>query len=175
MKLSMLRADAAVQAAMFGSWNRKPVATNVFKERGASGGGELGVGPGVGVGVGPAPGAGVGVGSGVGVGVGSAAGSDACSGVGVAVAGGVGSGVGTGVGVGSGVAVVSGEADGSAADAKPGMMVNVRPAPSRLVSSTRRKTAARMVVDVAGCRMAALTLEQPEPPRHHTNVPSWRR
>ena len=68
---------------------------------------------------------------------------------------GVGSTVGDGVGAG---VEASGDADGSAAAARPGMAIIANAAPKRLVRTSRRRTAPK-VVDVARVRMARLTLD----------------
>jgi hypothetical protein len=70
----------------------------------------------------------------------------------------VGSTVGDGVGAG---VEASGDADGSAAAARPGMAIIAKTAPRRLVRTSRRRTALK-VVDVARVRMATPTLDHRE-------------
>ena len=176
-KLSMLRTEVAVQAAKFGSWKRKPAATNMFMDRGASGGG------GGGrcrsrrqVSASARRPARVSASGRVAVAVGCAAGSDR-----VRRRRGrrrIGRGIGVGVGVGR--ASESGRVSRSRRawrTDRPRMRDPAwRPSPARhradVVSTSRRKTAAPKVVDVAVSRMATTTLVQRVPARHHTNVPT---
>jgi hypothetical protein len=157
MRLSIVRAEVAVQAAQFGSWNRNWLPTNRFIDRGATG---VGVGLGVGVGAG--------VGTGVGEGVGVAAG--VAVGVGLAVAAGVGVGVGVGVARGVGVGVVAEEApgDGSAAAAIRGATTS-NPTPRRNATAIRCRIASPNVIDRVGDRMVRLTVRA-WPARVHGSI-----